>query len=116
MSSWRQRDNGARPGHQASWHAKLLQAAWPPGGTMDRTHVPQGWPTGRTLAVSISVMLEGWAEPDAPGIGPMGNPLKPGVVDLQARSWAEYGPKIGGWRVLRPLHRGGVPGGFLNTG
>jgi polysaccharide deacetylase len=83
---------------------------------MDRTHVPQGWPTGRTLAVSISVMLEGWAEPDAPGIGPMGNPLKPGVVDLQARSWAEYGPKVGAWRLLDLLDREDARAVFYTSG
>ena len=27
-------------------------------------------------------------------------PLKPGVLDLQARSWAEYGPNVGAWRLL----------------
>lgn len=24
--------------------------------------LPAGWPQGRTLAVSVSVMLEGWSE------------------------------------------------------
>lgn len=61
---------------------------------------PKGWPIGRPLAVAVNVMLEGWTENAAPGIGPMGNPLKPGVLDLQARSWAEYGPKAGAWRLL----------------
>ena len=51
---------------------------------------PSGWPAGRPLAISLSVMLEGWAVGSAPGIGPMGNPLKPGVADLQALSWAEH--------------------------
>jgi peptidoglycan/xylan/chitin deacetylase (PgdA/CDA1 family) len=45
-------------------------------------------------------MLEGWTDDSAPGIGPMGNPLRPGVLDLQARSWADYGPKEGAWRLL----------------
>jgi hypothetical protein len=48
-------------------------------------------------------MLEGWTDDAAPGIGPMGNPLKAGVLDLQARSWAEYGPKVGAWRLLDML-------------
>jgi hypothetical protein len=64
---------------------------------------PKGWPAGRPLAVSVSVMLEGWTDDAAPGIGPMGNVLKAGVLDLQARSWAEYGPKIGAWRILDVL-------------
>ena len=65
--------------------------------------LPQGWPEGRTLAVSVSIMLEQYADDSAPGIGPMGNPLKAGVLDLQARSWAEYGPKTGIWRLLDVL-------------
>jgi peptidoglycan/xylan/chitin deacetylase (PgdA/CDA1 family) len=62
--------------------------------------LPAAWPAERPLAISVSVMLEGWADDSAPGIGPMGNPLKPGVLDLQARSWADYGPKVGAWRLL----------------
>jgi hypothetical protein len=54
----------------------------------------------RPLALSVSVMLEGWTDDAAPGIGPMGNPLRAGVLDLQARSWADYGPKVGAWRLL----------------
>jgi hypothetical protein len=67
---------------------------------MKIVQVPQGWPSDRPLAVSVSVMLEGWEAPDAPGMGPMGNVLRPGTVDLQARSWADYGAKVGAWRLL----------------
>lgn len=67
---------------------------------MAGTPLPAAWPADRPLAVSVSVMLEGWADDSAPGIGPMGNPLKAGVLDLQARSWADYGPKVGAWRLL----------------
>jgi len=77
---------------------------------------PLGWPRGQNLAVSVSVMLEGWAEPDAPGIGPMGNPLRPGIVDLQARSWAAYGPKVGAWRLLDVLQRESVRAVFYTSG
>lgn len=70
---------------------------------MQSTVLPKGWPEGRSLAVSVSIMLEGWTDDAAPGIGPMGNPLKPGVLDLQARSWAAYGPKVGAWRILDVL-------------
>ncbi len=35
----------------------------------------------------------------------MGNPLKSGVADLQALSWAEYGPKVGATRLLDLLDR-----------
>jgi peptidoglycan/xylan/chitin deacetylase (PgdA/CDA1 family) len=75
-----------------------------------------GWPADRPLAVSLNVMLEGWAEGSAPGIGPMGNPLKPGVRDLQALSWAEYGPKVGAWRLLDLLDRAGRKAVFYISG
>lgn len=67
--------------------------------------LPAGWPAGKPLAISVNVMLEGWIDDSAPGIGPMGNPLKAGVLDRQARSWAEYGPKVGAWRLLDILDR-----------
>jgi len=75
---------------------------------MKDIRLPEGWPQDRSLAVAVNVMLEGWSDGAAPGIGPMGNPLKPGVLDLQARSWADYGPKTGAWRLLDILAAGGV--------
>ncbi|HQT78071.1 MAG TPA: polysaccharide deacetylase family protein [Rhodopila sp.] len=83
---------------------------------MEKLHIPAGWPEARPLAISVSVMLEGWAAPDAPGIGPMGNPLRPGVVDLQARSWADYGAKVGAWRLLDLLDQQGVQAVFYTSG
>ena len=77
---------------------------------------PPGWPDGKPLALSISVMLEGWTDDSAPGIGPMGNPLKAGVLDLQARSWAEYGPKVGAWRLLDVLQKLDVRSVFYVSG
>lgn len=65
--------------------------------------LPSRWPRGKPLAVSVSVMLEAWTADSAPGIGPMGNPLKAGVLDLQARSWADYGSKVGAYRILDVL-------------
>ena len=78
--------------------------------------VPAGWPEGRPLAVSVSVMLEGWIEGSAPGMGPMGNVLRPGVIDLQGRSWAEYGAKVGAWRILEILDKAGLRGVFYTSG
>jgi peptidoglycan/xylan/chitin deacetylase (PgdA/CDA1 family) len=65
--------------------------------------LPSGWPDARPIALSVSVMLEGWTDDAAPGIGPMGNPLRAGVYDTQAKSWAEYGAKTGAWRLLDVL-------------
>jgi peptidoglycan/xylan/chitin deacetylase (PgdA/CDA1 family) len=78
--------------------------------------LPQAWPQGRTLAVSVSVMLEGWSEGAAPGVGPMGNVLKAGTLDLQGLSWADYGAKAGAWRLLDVLGAAGVPAVFYVSG
>jgi peptidoglycan/xylan/chitin deacetylase (PgdA/CDA1 family) len=83
---------------------------------MEKVQVPPDWPAGKPLAVSVSVMLEGWAAPDAPGIGPMGNPLRPGVVDLQARSWADYGARTGAWRLLDLLDQEATKAVFYTSG
>ncbi len=78
--------------------------------------LPQGWPAGRTLAVSVSVMLEGWSDGASPGVGPMGNVLKAGTLDLQGLSWAEYGAKAGAWRLLDVLGAAGVQAVFYVSG
>jgi peptidoglycan/xylan/chitin deacetylase (PgdA/CDA1 family) len=78
--------------------------------------LPAGWPEGRSLAVSVSVMLEGWSDNAAPGVGPMGNVLKPGVLDLQARSWADYGAREGAWRLLDVLDAACVKAVFYVSG
>jgi hypothetical protein len=67
---------------------------------------PKGWPSDRPIAASVSVMLEGWTDDAAPGIGPMGNPLRAGIYDTQAKSWAEYGAKTGCAR--RPRRQSGI--------
>jgi hypothetical protein len=78
--------------------------------------IPKGWPAARPLAVSVNVMLEGWAAPDAPGIGPMGNVLRAGTIDLQGRSWAEYGAKVGAWRLLDLLDQQATKAMFYTSG
>jgi peptidoglycan/xylan/chitin deacetylase (PgdA/CDA1 family) len=78
--------------------------------------LPAGWPEGRSLAVSVSVMLEGWSDGAAPGVGPMGNVLKAGTLDLQGRSWAEYGPNAGAWRLLDVLEAADVRAVFYVSG
>jgi peptidoglycan/xylan/chitin deacetylase (PgdA/CDA1 family) len=61
-------------------------------------------------------MLEGWSDGAAPGVGPMGNVLKPGTTDLQALSWAAYGPNAGAWRLLDVLATAGVRAVFYVSG
>lgn len=78
--------------------------------------LPPGWPGKRSLCVSVSVMLEGWSDGAGPGVGPMGNVLKPGVLDLQARSWADYGANAGAWRLLDVLQHAGVRAVFYVSG
>ncbi len=49
--------------------------------------------------------FEWWSDDKWPGIGPMGNPLKPGTPDLNAVGWAEYGHRRGVFRILEVLKR-----------
>ncbi len=78
--------------------------------------LPKEWPAGRGIAISVSVMLEGWSDDAAPGVGPMGNVLPPGTLDLQARSWAAYGPEVGAWRLLDILEQAKVRAVFYVSG
>ena len=63
------------------------------------------WPGGKRIAVFFRVSFEWWSDDKWPGIGPMGNPLKAGVPDLNAVGWAEYGHRRGIHRVLDVLER-----------
>lgn len=56
------------------------------------------WPGGRQLAVVFNIAYEAWSDGQAPGIGPMGNVLKPGFFDTNAHSWASFG-------LVRGIHR-----------
>ena len=100
------------------WENRRLHEAWARRASTNGRPVtsPDKWPDGRTIAVSVSVMLEGWTDGSAPGVGPMGNPLKAGVLDLQARSWADYGPNVGAWRLLDVLAATGVSAVFYVSG
>jgi hypothetical protein len=82
---------------------------------MNAVNLPAGWPDGKRLAVSVNIMCEAWTDDAAPGIGPMGNPLKAGVLDTQAKSWAEYGMTTGAYRLLDIVGEAGVPCGTYAT-
>jgi peptidoglycan/xylan/chitin deacetylase (PgdA/CDA1 family) len=58
------------------------------------------WPGGRRVALVFNIAYEGWSEGQAPGIGPMGNVLKPGFFDTNAHSWATFGAVRGIDRLL----------------
>jgi peptidoglycan/xylan/chitin deacetylase (PgdA/CDA1 family) len=66
------------------------------------------WPDGKRIAVFPRVSFEWWSDDRWPGIGPMGNPLKPGTPDLNAVGWAEYGHRRGVFRILEVLKRQGA--------
>lgn len=68
----------------------------------ETTNLPDNfrWPGDKRIAVIFRCAFEGWADDKWPGIGPMGNPIKAGVRDTNAVSFAEYGPKRGIQRIL----------------
>jgi allantoinase len=74
------------------------------------------WPDGARIAVTVSVMFEAWSEGKAPEYSAQTTQLKPGVVNRSAITWAEFGGKVGVWRVLRTLERCRVPATFAVSG
>jgi len=74
------------------------------------------WPGGKRIAVLFRMAFEAWSDDQWPGIGPMGNPLKPGYPDLNARGWAEYAYRRGVFRVLDALARHRVKATVLVCG
>lgn len=56
------------------------------------------WPGGKRVAIIFNIAYEAWSDGHAPGIGPMGNVLKPGYFDTNAHSWASFG-------LVRGIHR-----------
>ncbi|MBN9411120.1 MAG: polysaccharide deacetylase family protein [Burkholderiales bacterium] len=86
------------------------------GGT--ETHLPPDfrWPGGRRLAVFFRVAFEWWSDGKWPGVGPMGNPLAGGSVDINALGFAEYGHRRGIPRAMDALTRHGVRATVLVSG
>jgi peptidoglycan/xylan/chitin deacetylase (PgdA/CDA1 family) len=74
------------------------------------------WPGGARVGIVFNVAYEGWSEGQVPGIGPMGNPLRPGSYDTNAASWALYGPVKGIWRALEIAARNGVRMSVMTNG
>ncbi len=59
------------------------------------------WPQEKRLAIVFNIAFEAWSDGEYPGIGPMGNVLKPGYFDTNAHSWASYGIVRGIQRLAR---------------
>lgn len=74
------------------------------------------WPNGSRTALLVNIMYEQWSPTSAPGLGPMGNPLAPGLTDYQARSWSDYGWKTGIWRLLDTLSDAEIAATFYASG
>lgn len=74
------------------------------------------WPGGARVGVIFNIAYEGWSEGQVPGIGPMGNPLKPGFFDANAASWGKYGAVRGIWRALEVAGRNGVATSVMTNG
>lgn len=82
------------------------------------TRLPDGfrWPGGHRLAVIFNIAYEAWSDGQAPGIGPMGNVLKPGFFDTNAHSWASFGLVRGIHRLLDIAERQGVKTSVMVNG
>jgi len=79
---------------------------------------PRGmrWPGDRHLAVVFNVAYEAWTEQGASAIGPMGNPLRPGVFDLNADSYGRYGAAAGVRRLMAILDGAGISANVYVSG
>jgi len=74
------------------------------------------WPGGKRVAVIFNIAYEAWSEGQAPGIGPMGNVLKPGYFDTNAHSWASFGAVRGIKRLLDFADHRGVKTSVMING
>jgi peptidoglycan/xylan/chitin deacetylase (PgdA/CDA1 family) len=78
--------------------------------------VTPSWPSGKPIAVLVSILFETWSDGKAPSYFPRTTPLKPGIVDRGAIQWAQYGGNEGLWRILRTLDRHSVPATIFCSG
>lgn len=74
------------------------------------------WPGGKRVAVVFNIAYEAWSDGQAPGIGPMGNVLKPGFFDTNAHSWASFGLHRGIHRLLDIVERNGLKASVMVNG
>lgn len=74
------------------------------------------WPQGKRIAVFFRVAFEWWSDDKWPGISPMGNPLRQGFPDLNARGFGQYGYRRGIHRALEVLARHNIRATILVNG
>jgi peptidoglycan/xylan/chitin deacetylase (PgdA/CDA1 family) len=74
------------------------------------------WPGGKRVAVVFNIAYEAWSDGQAPGIGPMGNVLKPGFFDTNAHSWASFGLNRGIHRLIDIAEQRGVKTSVMVNG
>ncbi len=74
------------------------------------------WPGGKRIAVFFRVAFEWWSDDKWPGISPMGNPLRQGYPDLNARGFGQYGYRRGIHRALEVLARHDIRATILVNG
>ena len=74
------------------------------------------WPEGKHVAVLFDVMFEGWGVGVGPGMGPMGNPIKPGYLDTANLGWGQYAINNGMDRLLNVYQEEGLEGGIFVSG
>ena len=74
------------------------------------------WPQDKRIALVFNIAFEAWSEGEAPGIGPMGNVLKPGYFDTNAHSWANYGAMRGIQRLARISAANGIRTSIMTNG
>ncbi len=74
------------------------------------------WPGGKRVAVIFNIAYEAWSDGQAPGIGPMGNVLKPGYFDTNAHSWGSFGVNRGIHRLAAIADKHGVKASIMVNG
>jgi peptidoglycan/xylan/chitin deacetylase (PgdA/CDA1 family) len=86
------------------------------GGVEIHPHDNFTWPGEKKIGIVFRMAYEWWSDGHWPGIGPMGNPLKGGIADLNAIGWAEYGHRRGVHRVLEIFERHHIKASILVCG
>jgi peptidoglycan/xylan/chitin deacetylase (PgdA/CDA1 family) len=84
--------------------------------TITRLPADFRWPGGKRVAVIFNIAYEAWSDGQAPGIGPMGNVLKPGFFDTNAHSWGQFGMVRGIQRLLDIADKHGVKTSVMVNG